>query len=427
MSKNDKRSARNSASARRVPTQRSVLSSTPAADISRTLLTNAAVYVDSLMHPFDVKGARIPESTPFPSTVGSYVNRFTSAGVPDAGLTPTKKISGMFFGIDPCINGTWTAQITGYTDAFVEEWTTAPHPYADEVSYVFQLVRTVSRGIRIINISTMLERGGALYVSYAAVRPTNGILADLRLAQETEVYDAARLTKDGLTCVYLPLTTMPLMPTGDNTIYLPGSSYVNPGSDHKNTSSLFDCNIFIWVEGSVDQDLTLEWEEVQNWEAIPWPIAESLFLRKAVMSSEDAKAAAMEAARPTRTATAQRSGTSGWDKFKASLATTAKSVGKFALEQLSSMAMGGLMALPSLLAAEDVHNHRLALCLHRPDLSPVNNASVRGMKRTAFREHAMNAMEVPVIVPSITGTASVVPVPNPTSSPLVGRSVPARR
>lgn len=381
-------------------------------DIRTELGWNSVVYVSSLMDPFGVRGARIPESTPFPSTVGSYVNRFTSAGVEDKGLTPTKKISGMFFGIDPCINGVWTATITDYSDAFVESWTTAAHPYAEESAYVFQLVRTVSRGVKIINISTLLSRGGALYVSYAAVRPSTGILADLRLAQETEVYDAARLTKEGLTCVYLPLTSMPMLAAeGENPqVFLPGSSYVNPANDHKVTSPMFDCNIFIWVEGSVDQDLTLEWEEVQNWEAIPWPIAESLFDRKAVMSSDDAKATAMAAASPTRSSTAQKKGTSGWDKFKAGLLGTAKTVGKFALEQVATVATAGLASLPMAIFGQDVKNHRLALVLKRADLSPVNNRGLRGLTAEEFRARVFAALDDPVVVHA-PGPAPATPIP----------------
>lgn len=365
---------------------------------------NARAYVSTLFHPFEVRGMRVPESTPFPSAVGSWVYRYTPPAVSDAGVTPTKKIAGMFFGLDPCLNGVWTAHVSSYSDAFVETWTTASHPAATAGGIAFNLIRTVSRGIKLVNVSTLVERGGALYVSYAAVRPDSGIIADLKLAAETEVFDAARLSKDGMTAVYLPLTNMAMVPTESksNPVYIPACSYINPASDHTDFSPIFDCNVYIWVEGTVEQDLSLEFEEVWNWEAIPWPQTESLFSRRAVMASEDAKAAAMQQVLSSGPAV---SNTSFWGKVK----VAGSKVADFGLQQLETVARTMLSALPGLLLGDDYNNHRLALAIGCPKLSPVNRRESRGLKPIEFlalcNTELLGAPSPPVLVP-----ASVRPV-----------------
>lgn len=349
----------------------------------KTLETNAIGYVASLRDPWNVRGMRIPESAPFPSTVGCSVSRGTLAGVDDSKGLPYR-VSGACFGLDLCDEGVWRADVKAYDHvAQTVIWDLYEHPHLVEFVNNFQLIRTVSKGVKVVNVSTLLDRGGTIYVSYSAQRinhtgPSGNIFTYLKQAAETEIYDAARMKQDGIRAIYVPLTNYPMNTVAD-TITLPGSSYANPGATHT-TEVIHDVAIYIWCEGSTSQDITLEWEEVHNWEAIPFTQNEFMFNRQAVMSSDDAKAAAM-ASMPPSSAISTTSDGGFWGSVK----STASNVGKFALKQLESVAMGALMGLPGLLMADDVRHHRLAWNLGLRHLSPMKDTKLLGISDQAFR------------------------------------------
>jgi hypothetical protein len=83
-----------------------------------------------------------------------------------------------------------------------------------------------------------------------------------------------------------------------------GQTYVDPACD---TGDLFDdCYIYIWVEAESGSDVTMEFEQVHNWEAIPHPANEFLFERKAVVSSDEAISLARQNTSTPAVATAAR-------------------------------------------------------------------------------------------------------------------------
>jgi hypothetical protein len=345
-------------------------------EMERVMRVNAEVYQASVLDPFNVRGARIPDPSPFPSTVGTCVMRFHPTSVTDDVKT-TNTFCGMEFRTDITTNGIWTNEIKSVNSGAVT-WTGTEHPHVSDFSDNFAYIRTVSMGIRLCNIGPLVKRGGALYVSYSPQEAATSTLADLKLADETEVYDAARLEEEGMQAVYVPMSKQPVLRDVQGMVAT-GAIYVDPAADFSGSGNMCqDTNIFVWMEGLDDTDhdelLEMEIEQVHNWEAIPHPANEFLFQRRAMVSSESAKAVASGTVSAPAVTTGVKRGMTLMDHAK-SAATT---VGHSALQQIESLAMRGLGALPGLLfSLLDMRKHKLANTLGYPELSPTHDERVK--------------------------------------------------
>lgn len=360
-------------------------------DIQDQLVRNSTGYVNSILHPFEVRGMRIPDPAPYPSTVGDSVMRYLPASVDDKTLL-TRRVAGMCFGHDFGDGLGWTWTISSSDNKSIG-WTHADHPHMSEFELNFQLMRTVSMGVRIVNLSTLVERGGALYVAYSTTSPAVSaqsatILEALKVSSECEVYDAARLSKEGMEAVYVPIS-MGAMITGDDKLGVAATSYRNPTAAITEEGIVWDTNIYIWIEGTTEQDLSIEFEQVHNWEAIPYPVTEFLFDRKTCSGSDDAKAVALAAVPTPAIETVGDSHHSLWSTVASVGTKVAKKVLGGVEGQVLGLARRGLAALSSALFGLDYEHHRVAVLMHCQHLSPAINKSVRGLSRREFMAHIL--------------------------------------
>jgi hypothetical protein len=328
----------------------------------------------------------------------------------------------------PSIASTWFAEINSYDSSTLDwTWTSHNHPHLTEFASNFAYIRTVSRGIRVVNVSTLLNRGGAIYVSYGTSDHLSTQLTQLRMAEETEVYDLARLTQEGLSAIFIPMTNSVMFYGGYVTPV--ASTYIDPSvSTHAH-----DTVIYIWAEGVTGQDMCLEFEEVHNWEAIPFSQNEFLFERKAVMSSDDAKAAAMQCIPPTRSVTTTGDGghSSGFSSFLRSVKKIGlgalDEVGKIALGQVETLAKGAVGAIAGLFG-DDLQNHRAAWHLGYGRFSPKVCPEACGKSRVEFlqwlfnrvlaeQQDAARQVQPDIGAPRGRDTPNIAPVPRPFRSP----------
>jgi hypothetical protein len=365
--------------------------------VTQQMRANSELYVESLLNPFEFRGARIPDPSPFPSTVGTSVQRFQPATVTDS--VDSKVYAAMMFSTDRTNGGTWTATVTAMA-ATSATWTTAEHPHQSSFASNFFLMRTVSMGVRVMNVGELVSRGGAMYVSYTAQPPAALTLIDLKLADETEVYDAARLKTEGLVGVYIPMSKSPIL-IDSASLTATGSTYESPTVTLTAKTTHVDTNIVIWFEGTGDEDLVPIFEQVDNWEAIPFPQTEYLFDRKAVVGTPTTTSEAMSLAteHPAVTSTV-KSGfkgptpTSMASAASTTLAKTGKGLLTKVMNQVGSLALKGLSALPGmLLSFLDYQNHVMAVRCGFPQLSPLVERKLRGLRKESFDLMMANALE----------------------------------
>jgi hypothetical protein len=291
----------------------------------------------------------------------------------------------MQFRLDPSLNGAWTNTISAAASGAIT-WAAADHPHQAEYAANFFMLRTVSMGVRVLNIGTLVDRGGALYVAYSTEGVGTTTLDDLKLADETEVYDSARLEAEGLTAVWVPLSRTPVMTDAKN-MDPTGSVYIDPAMDYSTAGEgVRDSQIFVWMEGTDGEIVEMEIEQVHNWEAIPYNANQFLFDRKAVVGSDSANAIARGTHNTPAVTTAVKSASSLGNHAR-SAATT---VGKSAISQIESIALKGLSMLPGLIfSLFDMKKHRLSILLDVPELSPKCSKKSRDTKWEVFREQAI--------------------------------------
>lgn len=350
---------------------------------------NSELYAASLVAPFEVRGARIPDVAPYPSAVGSTINRFMPSAVKDA-ADNNKQYVGIYFGVDLTNNGIWSARINA-VNAGAVTWTTGQHPQRPLFNSNFNLIRTVSMGVRIVNLGKLVDRGGALYVGYTPVKPTTTTLADLKMSSETEVYDFAHLDERGLQAVYIPMSRTPVKMQQAGLSYT-GSTYVNPFITLLAANEFYDAAIVIWAEGPDGEDFALEFEQVHNWEAIPWLTTENLFDRKSVTGSEDYNSEALQ----TVGASIEKAGvtTPGEPVWKTKSIEAATAVGQhllgWGMQQLVGLATRAIGGLFGAITEEDYRKHVIACMLERPWLSP---AVTKGENKETFVEYYKRVLD----------------------------------
>lgn len=320
------------------------------------------------MDPFTIRGARIPDPSPFPSTVGSSIMRYNPPVITDTTLA-TRRVSALWFGLDAGVGGPWTATLTAVdSTAGTDAWATSQHPHQADFSANFQLLRSVSMGIRVINAAELFERGGALYVSHTTVKPGQSDSFDrLKLSSETVVYDSTNLPVGGLEAHWIPLSRTPVQLTGTN-LTATAQTYSKP---FVAASSFLDSSILVWLEGTSTEDLNLAFEQVHNWESIPFPQTEFMFDRLSVVGSEDTNAIALStvggstAAHPPKTPNL-------WGEI-GNLAM--KGVKQFG----SSLAPIAMQLVSSYMSTSDYQNHVLAVHCGCPQSSPLVCEAYRGL------------------------------------------------
>lgn len=359
---------------------------TSAASVTETMKRNADAYVSALFDPWHCEDVRFPEESPYPSATGKFVTRYsptpfqvTNGGVPIA----NRFMAGIAFGFDYANAGTWIFNMTAKDIGVAgETWATAGHPRNAEFATNFIGMRRVSMGVKLVNTAPLIDRGGALFMTYTMSIPTGGVqfTDDLYNAVETQMYDPARLEKEGMQAVYLPITSRPLNLVGD-IVSLPACSYVNPSAVHAARTTITDMYIVVWATANTADALSLLFEQTDNYEALPYPETEFLFDRSAVKSSPEHVAVAMEKMAPRGKAVSTIGNSQGfWSDVK-NAATGAS--GKI-VHQIATKAVHAISSLPSLLFGTDYQNHKLACALGRLDLSPANDAKMRGVTRAAY-------------------------------------------
>lgn len=361
-------------------------SKTSAASVTETMKRNADAYVAALFDPWHCEDVRFPEESPYPSATGKFVTRYspapfqvTNGGVPIA----NRFMIGMAFGFDYANGGTWTFTLTAKDIGVAgETWITAGHPRNADFATNFIGMRRVSMGVKLVNTAPLIDRGGAMFMTYTMSIPTGGVqfTDDLYNAVETQMYDPARLEKEGMQAVYLPITSRPLNLVGD-IVSLPACSYVNPSAIHAARTTITDMYIVVWATANSADALSLLFEQTDNYEALPYPETEFLFDRTAVKSSPEHVAVAMERMAPKGKAVSTIGNSEGfWSDVKGA----AKSAGSHVVKQVATKAIHAISSLPSLLFGQDFANHKLACALGRLDLSPSNDLKVRGLSRGAY-------------------------------------------
>jgi hypothetical protein len=332
---------------------------------------NAEAYVRSLYDPFNVRGVRIPDETPYPSTVGCSVMRFQPTQQPDS--VNSDQYVGFALGADLTNDGAYTATISQIASG-VETWTTSEHPHQATFASNFSLMRTVTQGLRFVDISKFVERGGALYICYSCIHPSVASIADMKLSDECEVYDYSRMQNEGITAVWLPLSRSPVQDFKD-AMSPTGSTYVDPSLTLSN--GLRDTWIYIWAHSTdSSSDITMEFEVCHNWEAIPFPANQFLFDRKAIVSDSTSMASAKALAAPAVSTGAANATGSVLGEIGKGL----ENVGKFALKQVEGLAMKGLTAIPSLIGnLFDLQKHQIAVHAKLAHLSPAHCKAARSM------------------------------------------------
>lgn len=374
-------------------------------EAKQQLQVNAEGYVASMLDPFNVTGMRLPDPSPFPSTVGTSVMRHSFTGIDDAATAPATdtQVLGAVFHAGVSTGSAWVGYISAYDteETKPETWSYVVHPHITPFTTNFQLMRTVSMGIRVINVGPLIERGGAIMVAHSTAFPeyggfNNNLLEQLKTSSELVVFDAATMREKGLSTVYIPLSYLPVSAGtgagGAGKMYPTGSCYVNPLQDWGATSPLFmDTNIYVFVVGSKSETLDIVIEQVHNWEAIPYPYTEYMFARKAVAGSEETRTAAIAArvgSNATRSTVSDgKEFSSVYGALKNVALSGVESLGKSliprAIEQVGGLAMRALGMLPGLLLA-DYKRHVVAVNLGLYSLSPLANPELRTLSDSEF-------------------------------------------
>jgi hypothetical protein len=321
-----------------------------------------------------------------------------AVAITNGGVATGEYASAIAYGFDYGNGGTWTLEMTAKDEkagSGLETWATSPHPRNTEFASSFIAMRRVSMGLKLVNVSDIVDRGGVVFVSYTMSIPVTGTAYtdDLMNAVETQMYDAARLKAEGLSAVYLPITSRPLNMTGD-AVSLPACSYVNPSATHATKTTITDMYIVIWTKAKSEEALSFIIEQTDNYEALPYPEVEFMYERETVKSSPQEVAVAMEmAAPPTASATVEaKGGNSAFSTVGKIAGSAVKAVAHAVMPQVASRAMKFVASLPGMLFGLDFKHHRLA-CLHNVlEISPGNCAEMRGLSDEEFLSHIIAAL-----------------------------------
>jgi hypothetical protein len=106
-------------------------------------------------------------------------------------------------------NFSWT--ITASTAVNAVTWTAADHPKATSIASDSSFYRTVSMGIRIMDVGAMIERGMSMYVgrrppSLTQTAPAVDTIDLVTSSPNFELLDLAKLQASGTDVIWLPMT-----------------------------------------------------------------------------------------------------------------------------------------------------------------------------------------------------------------------------
>lgn len=364
---------------------------------TRNIDQNAAVYVDSLLHPFETGPARLPEPTGFPSTVAQQ--RWRSSSLVFA-PTPGPGQPGALWGValtpfvaSPVFTMMSSAGLNN------DAWMPLPLPSLSTIQSNFYYTRCTAVGIRVIDTAAMLNRGGTLYISrlllLKATMP-NDARYTARNSMDTVMLDLAKLPTEGVEVCWLPLTLQPMTATGTTGNYaVTGSAYQVPTITTPTDRT--DSAVVVFAELPAVAASNPYFEFVYKYEAVPFPQTQYLFDLRTVAGSTDAAAKAFEEVQAMSASSSAPSLTAGPAAVSPSpianfLSSGAKVLGTVG-EGLSTLGGGsipGVSMIPRIAGAisqvtrhgllggvmhavglEDYMSHLLAVNFGCPELSPV--------------------------------------------------------
>jgi hypothetical protein len=368
------------------------------ASAKKELQNNADYYIDSVLNPFKCRNARVPEVGSYPSSVCEAVYRLSPNIIADPGSG--MRLSAIW--VNPYMNayGQYATTDTGSVlDNFVYDLQTIPTQ--SDFSSNFQLIRTVSLGVRITCEAKLMSRGGNLYVAMTNYLPTLGTMtARLKAAEETLVLDLAKLPDTGIEINWLPLTVHST--AGASDVSVSASQYYKPSGGQVGE----DTRLLIWIEAPDDASIGWHVDILWNLQAVPFAEVEHLFERESVSGgSEDVALAYEKAGR-------QNSDTAIWHNVGDSQldrGTSARASGSYLPPlggAIATVAKKGISLLgkqvPSLfkpvtsllgsLFGSDYKNHRIACLLGRQHLSPTVEETIKGMETLEFLKLMINTI-----------------------------------
>jgi hypothetical protein len=311
------------------------------------LQRNSECWVNSLFHPFD-GGTHYPESCCEGTdlTTVQFENLEMSVCVPSTGTTDC--VAYVFY---PSMEG-FISFASSATNTSAITWTRVNHPKATSLKSYAAAYRVTSYGIRVRNVTALLNRQGKLYCgrlpaasSSAATPPPADIVDLMSYSDDIKAIDLATIPEEGLEMFWLPLTTQSYVEVqeakGAVGTHFTALGYKDVASD------VLDNRLCIFAVFNKATPQQLTYDVVVNIEFIPHLEQQYLFKSEAVLGSPQAIAATME----SHITSAKRQGlgeiiTTGvkelgkevWSTLKHPL----KSFASRGITQLASAALSGL-------------------------------------------------------------------------------------
>jgi hypothetical protein len=167
-------------------------------------MKNADCYLKSIMNPFEVKDCRIPTAMGIASATTSLFTR----EFPALTGVPGRWVGGI------CIKPNLKSFISKVTDSAAVDsvtWTSSDHPKSSSLDTDAGFYRTVSCGVRIMDVGAMIERGLSMYVGRhppqnSFLPPSADALTSVTSSPNFELIDLAKLKAEGTNMVWIPMT-----------------------------------------------------------------------------------------------------------------------------------------------------------------------------------------------------------------------------
>ena len=244
---------------------------------------NAQCWVNSIFHPFG--GA-----CHFPETLceGTDVSTLSRLGSVNTATG---------FGAVSITSVVYTPSLKGYiwyasaaTTLSNITYSSFDHPKKLSLESIVGGYRVTSMGVRIRNVSSLLNRNGRLFVGRlppktTALPPIVDLYDLITYSTEVKTYDLATLPEDGVQLYWIPLTTQGYVNTRTHSSSSQSSftalGFKSPEAD------VLDNRIFFMSISDSGAPAIIVTDEVLNIEFIPHIEDEYLFEPKAVMGSQD--------------------------------------------------------------------------------------------------------------------------------------------
>jgi hypothetical protein len=261
-------------------------------------MNNAICYVRQILNPEVSLGelARLPEPTPFPSSVSRTKFLNVLSTITDAG-TGGASCGGIC--VRPFMNGHFQG-LTAYNSTLgTETWTANAHPQLANYTSNFYLWRCVGLSVRVYCTTPLLSRGGTLFMfrNIQNLDTFSGMLPVTSMLNSPEYcsFDLANLGAEGIMLPWLPITLQSSV----------GTSNTRASGSNQPTGSAYRIDVngqnggedsfigFFYTAPAANPQI-LNFEITGVWETIPVIGARQLFSLKAVPGSTDDIATALD-------------------------------------------------------------------------------------------------------------------------------------